>query len=310
MPIIKGNVPFNDYGPSDIIAFNIKSRLEYGLLELGAFTNINASGEYGTLERSAAKVFEGGPRGWAWESGVSVVGGLPSPYPVSGIYFNNTWTPVGTNASGTGYNSSWYVDYLNGRIIFSSGTSASHTVKCSYSSRDIAIYSADSGEFKTIMAEFMRRYNDISTQQPSGLASFFKGNRVGLPCIMIEVADANAEGYQLGGGEIQNFSVFFHVFSDTPYYAKRIGDLLRDQFQTTIDLYDINDAPFPLKYNGSLASGAVTYNVLGTRNSPYFWAYARINDVGGGSYTSDLSDDLYRTEIQWSLGVERSLGTY
>lgn len=310
MPVLKGNVHFNKYDVSDTLAYNIQERLKYGFLEFGAFTNIDASGTYGTLERTSSRVFEGIGPGWVWESGVSTVNGSTAPFPVSGIYFNNTWTPVGTNASGTGYTSSWYVDYRNGRIIFSSGTATSAVVKCSYSGRDVGVYLSDSTEFKTIMTELERRYSSLDTLQPSGMASYFKENRVWLPAVFITLGQTGSEGYQLGGGEIQEFNVIFSVFSDRPFSAKKIADILSNQFQTTIDLFNPNTAPFPLRYNGSLSGSGISYDQLGTRTSPYFWAYSRVTDVNSDVFASDLAEDLYRAEISWRVGVERPAGTY
>lgn len=309
MSVLKSTKSFYKYDASDILAYNIQQRLIYGLSELGAYTNIAYSGSYGTLERSNAKVFEGVGGGWVWESGISSLQS-PNPSPVSGIYYNNTFFNTGSTITSGAYTSSWFVDYRHGRVVFASGTPNGTAVKCNYSARDIAVYLSDDNEFKTIMTEFSNRYSSLDTLQPSGMASYLKQNRVWLPCIVVNVASADADGYQLGGGENQNFNVLFHVFSDTPSSARKISDLLRNQFQTTIDLFDPNNAPFPLKYNGSLTGSGIEYDDLGSRNSPYFWSYARVQEVDGGDFQSDLDDNLYRAECRWLVEVNRGVGTY
>ena len=303
MSILKGTKNFYDYGVNDQVAYNLKNRLMYGLLEMGAFTNVSS----GTLQRSSAKVFEGLGAGWVWESGVRTIDGSTSPYPVSGIYFNNAFYSVGTAISGT-YNSTWYVDYKNGRIVFNSDTPANTVVKCSYSARDVAIYLSDEPEWRIIVDNYLQRFAEINTTAPSGLASTLKRNRVWLPAIVIDMKDIDTEPLQLGGGEINNCSVFYHVFSDNAFSTKRLTDIILEQDETSFPLYNINTAPFALKYNGSLSSGAKDYVTLSNPTSPYFWTSVYLTETNGGYLNGDF--EIHRSQFKQIAKVSRYNSTY
>src|SRR5688572_24263958 len=108
MPVFKGTKSFYNHEISDIVAQNLKSWLEYGLLEVGAYTPITfdspASG-YTVLQRAyddrygADRVFEGLGE-WAWESDVSTsISGLDPVFRVSGVYVDDDFYPLSTSGA-------------------------------------------------------------------------------------------------------------------------------------------------------------------------------------------------------------------
>lgn len=307
MSTLKGTKNFYDFGVNDQVAYNLKSRYMYGLVEMGAFTSIPYNSTYGTLQRSSAKVFEGVGAGWVWESGINTIDGSTAPYPVSGIYFNNVYFPIGSAISGS-YTSSWYVDYKNGRVVFNTDTPANTVVKCSYCARDVAVYLSDDPEWRIIVDNYMQRFAEINDNAPSGLASILKRNRVWLPAIVIDMKSIDTEPLQLGGGEIQNCSVFYHIFSDNAFSTKRLTDIILEQDETSFPLYNINSAPFPLNHNGSLASGAKDYKTLSVGNSPYFWTSVYLTETNGGYLNGDY--EIHRSQFKQIAKVSRYNSTY
>jgi hypothetical protein len=313
MSVFRGSKNFYDYEVSDILGHNIRTWLDYGFLEMGAYTNVtfnnpNTSG-FTNLKRvyddraDAGTVWEGMGPAWVWESGVSVLGNQAAPFQVSGVYVNNTFYPVSTSGQ-----RSYTVDYKNGRIVFASGLAAGTSVKCEYSFKDIGVYLVDSPQWKTIVDRYDEQYNNLETLSPSGMASILKINRVWLPSVFVEVQERNNQGYQLGGGELAIQTVRYHILTNRAFDNHRISDTINNQYQKKLSLYDINLAPFPLNFNGSIASGAKTYPQLADQNSPYYWTAAFIEDSFGGP--EETLSDVYRSELTHSVVVYRYVPTY
>jgi hypothetical protein len=135
-----------------------------------------------------------------------------------------------------------------------------------------------------------------------------KDKRVWLPCVVIETDNNSRRGLMLGGGEIEEHRVFYHIFSDLPFSSKKLADLLNNQQQTTLNLYNINTAPFPYNYNGSVNPSGLDYPVLSNENSGYFWTKAFISKSYGGIVESRF--DLYRAEIIQEIEIDRYIYTY
>ncbi len=313
MSTLKGNKNFYEYEGSDILAGNLKEFFQYGFTEMGAYTAIKfnlATSGYTNLKRvyddrygGFGRVYEGLGPSWVWESGISPIGMSISPFQVSGVYVNNTFYPVNTSGS-----HSFVVDYSHGRVIFSSGLIEPTSVKCEYTMRDIAIYMSDSPQWKTMVEEISDRYDELEDLAPSGISTILKEKRVWLPCVIIDVKDRTNKGLQLGGGEYSDYLVFYHVFSDKAFSNKRLADTISNQFQKVLTLYDINQSPQPLRFDGSIANGAQTYPQLANRNGAYFWTFAQIMNTNGGPV--DNIFDLYRSECRHSIEVARYLSTY
>ena len=148
--------------------------LDYGLLELGAFTSVEfvaATSGYTNLERVAdsrygsSRVYEGLGSSWVWESGVNVVpANTNAPFQVSGIYIDNVFN----NISGVGPNS-FNVDYANGRIIFDADITATN-VQCQYCFRDVEVAPVDSPKWKTLVDQYADRFDTLQELSPSGMA--------------------------------------------------------------------------------------------------------------------------------------------
>lgn len=314
MSVFKGNRSFYKFEISDILSYNLKNWVDYGLLELGAYTAAkfdlptsgltNLKAVYDPRYGGAGRVYEGMGPSWAWETDVSTVSGAndSNVFQVSGVYINNTFYPIGTSGV-----YSFYVDYLNGRVIFDNAQSGIN-VKAEYVFRDIDVFSIDSHKWKTIVDEYSKRFEDLEELSPSGMASILKEHRVWLPCVVVDVRETQPRPLQLGGGEIVDAEIDYHIFSENSYVNRRIGDTLNNQYHKRLNLYDISSAPHPYYANGALYSGALTYPQLANRHSEYFWTNAHIDE----SMILPMRDDgdLYRSTITHSISTDRYLSTY
>lgn len=317
MAVLRGNKSFYDYEVSDALANNLQRWLEYGLLEMGAYTIVSfntATSGLTNLQRTQderyggiGRVYEGMGPGWVWENDVNPITAIDRPLIASGVHVDNTFYPTATTVGPYAHK----MDFRTGRVIFNTSLPASAQVKCEYTFRDVAIYNVDGPEWKIIVQgvnTYQENFEELGSHAPSGMAQILKHNRVWLPAVVVDVGDRTMAPLQLGGGEIASFTVDYHVFSDKSFTNQRLADLLNNQYDQVLDLFDLNNLQFPYKHDGTLASGAVTYPLLGNRNSPYFWTYGRITDVDGGRRNS--ATDVYRAEVTHTIEVDRYLVTY
>jgi hypothetical protein len=315
MSVFKGSKGFYEYEISGILAHNLKSWIDYGLLELGAYThvkfNLPTSG-YTNLKRvkddryTSGRVYEGFGPSWAWESGVNCVDQTkPQIFQVSGVYINGSFYPSSTTGQ-----YAHKIDYRNGRIVFTNALPSTANVQCEYVMRDVDTFHVSNNKWRTIVEEYSKRFDDLSYLGGSGMgmASTLKENRVWLPSIAIQVEDITNAALQLGGGEISTCQVSYHIFSDKSFSAIRLCDLLMNQKDKTLNLYDVNKIPKIYEFDGSLGSGSVPYPTLSDRNGSYFWTYAGVDHADGDHFPSVT--DLYRGEVSHTIDVQRYLSTY
>ena len=155
---------------------------------------------------------------------------------------------------------------------------------------------------------YLQRFSTEENLAPSGMAQTLKKNRCWLPCVIIDTGSMSVDPYQLGGGELAKCGITYHIFSDNAFSAKRLNDLIVNQDERTINIYNTNTAPFSLKNNGSIPSGILTHKQLSSRDSPYFWTFADLEETNGTYIGSD--NDLYRSEVRQVVSVYRYNSTY
>jgi hypothetical protein len=314
MSVLKGNKSLYDYEVSDALAHNLKSWLQYGFLEMGGYTVVSRSGATSGLSNlqrvydnrygGEGRIYEGMGPAWVWENDVTPIPTIDPPLVCSGIYVNNAFVLAG-QTSGLYQHK---IDFRNGRIIFASGISSTLSVRADYTFHNIGVYHADDPKWLTIVQEYQDNYNQLGPLSPSGMAQILKDKRVWLPSVFVDVVNRTTTGLQLGGGEINNFDVDYHIFADSPFINRRLCDTLNNQYQKVIDLFDVNNLVFPYNYDGSLASGAITYPNLGNRESPYFWSFAHVEETSG--LTRQSGTDVYRGECSMNINIDRYLSTY
>ena len=317
MGILKGTTNFFSYDATDTLRYNLDSWLEWGLAEIGAYETADQNGRNSSLatlqpvkdERETdGTVFETYGPSIIWQSGVSPIAGSPNIINPSGVWIDGSFYPNGTTGS-----NGFTIDYRDGRVIFNEDKSGS-TIKMNYSFPHVAVYDSQSPQWKSIIDSYTEAdYTNIGNSSPSGIASNLKERRVWLPCVVVEVQNRTGnDPLQLGGGEIHDYAVFYHVFGNRDFDVVRTCDLLNNQKNKKLKLFDVNKARasgvIPYNYNGSIPSGTLEYPTLRGNNNGYFWTYGRIEESRGGSKST--FSDIYRGEVIQSVTVHRYPSTY
>lgn len=270
---LKGITSLSGVTFSDQTEANLLSFFEWGMLNIGGFTNINAIPEgtyYGDTSRlrpvqdpnfNDGQVWEAGQSNWVWESGME----LPltsNPIRVSGVFVNSTFYPSSTSGQ-----YSFIVNYPAGRIVFNNPIPTTSIVQCSYSAKWIMWDLAESSYFREAIHQAYNAGDPTYLQFGSGNWQQLYPARVQYPFVAIEVVDADlGPGYELGGGTWLNQDVLFHVFTETRSDRNKICDIIFNQNLKNIFYYDIATAAamslFPLDQNGSIAPLARNYPQL------------------------------------------------
>lgn len=318
MGVLKGNKYFYDYEVTSALGHNLREWLDYGLLEMGAYTIVKYNDPFTSgftnLKRTkndnyaAGRIYEGMGPGWVWQHDISPISPsgntLATPLVASGVKVNGTFYLTSTT-SGT---YSHKIDFRSGRVIFASGLSSSDTVTCEYTFKDVGIYGSESNEWKRIVQYAGDKYKAENSSSPSGMFQILKQNRIYPPCVIVQVNNRTNSPLQLGGGEIATFDVDFHIFSDQASTNAKLADVISNQYDQTLRLFDINSIQFPFKGDGTLVDNPLTYKQLATDTSPYFWTFARVSETDGG--WRDSETDVFRAECNYLIEVPRYLITY
>jgi hypothetical protein len=301
---------------SEIIRDNIVTFLDWGLLKVGNYFNVSipTSGAYGGSRHilrpvsdpryTDGQVWEGYRQNWVWESGLS---NTTDPITISGVFVNNTFNP------NSGEN--FYVNYPEGRIIFDTAIATSSVVQLEYSHKWVKTVAArDLPWFKEGHTRSFR-VDDSNFIPGSGIRNQLAQTRIELPVIAVETLnDRSYEGYQLGGSSWTHTDVVFHVISEDDTMAYRLADILANQSEKTIYLFDTDkmakDNRFPLDHNGSKSSNPLTYPDLVTATGDGGFRYTA--DVMHGKMTISESSAqsqekilprLYHSSAKWKTEV-------
>lgn len=291
----------------------------WGLLNIGAFQNVTipTSGQYGgtsprhrlrasndqNFERG--QVWEGFRKEWVWESGLEY---NKQPIQVSGVYVDGTFYPIGTTGD-----YSHYVDYPNGRIVFDNAISPTSVVTAEFSYRNFPFFLEYEPWFREVQFRSYRN-EDTTYITASGNWNVPAPNRIQLPAVVIEVGRSNpGRGLALGGGQIAEQHVIFHILSENPHDAIKMRDVIKAQNEKTIFLFNLNHLAdfnrFPLTPYGSLSENPPSYPQLVSEpstdpsTSGFRWRRATLTDVFCGE-TVQISPMFYWTTSECVVEVE------
>lgn len=250
---------------------NLKSFFDWGLLNIGAFVNINAptSGiQQGALYHQLratddpgyanGRVWQGFKKEWIWETGVSYTG--QQPIAISGININNNFYPAPTGSGSVGYK----INYPLGRVIFDRSLSSANAT-ISYSYRWCQVHKASASPWWTELQKMSLDTDPQFKQKDKGDYNISANQRIQMPCIIIEpTARSNMTPWQLGA---TNFAIdqdiLCHVFAENAHDKNKLADIIRLQKHKTIPLYDsiklAKDAKYGLKYDGSINQSGLIY---------------------------------------------------
>lgn len=259
---LKGFDSLNKFSYGQILEHNLINFLDWGFINKEGFYNVRIpqSGAYGgdysrlrpvvDARFTNGKVWEAARLNWVWESGLE----NRTPISISGVYVNNTFIP----ASGGTY----YVDYPNGRVVFNTAISQSATVRVEHSYKWINVTSSQNVPWLRKVQPDSFRVDNTDFLAGSGEYISYGQTRLQLPFVAVEIVDGYYKGYELGGSQLCYKVAKFYVVGEDSI-VDRIADVISQQNEKTIYLYDSNEIVennrAPLTYNGSIASGALTY---------------------------------------------------
>ena len=301
-----------DNALSNILLDNFLSFYDWGFLDAGQFYNIHIpqSGIYGgerhklrvasTPNYASGKVWEGYRQNWVWESGVD--GTSQQPIAISGVYVDNTFYATGNVTK------PFYIDYLNGRVVFDSAQSTSSTVHLEYSHKWVQVVPSQG-------VSWFRQIQTGSFKNDNNFQVFTSGNwmklgqtRVQLPAIAVEVVPATStEPYALGGGQWVNTDIVFYVMSENHWECTNLVDTVVKQNDRNITLYSPTKVAIsgasPFNYRNELRGHAIPSGLYPILVSGFPYTKCFINDSRGGNITQ-LSPELYIGAVRCSTQVK------
>lgn len=315
--LFKNSSTFEEYKVTHQIKYNLKFYLDHNFSEQGAFFNVTipTSGWQGSDDSrltpvndprytepdgsfcvSGAQVWEGLGKEWVWESGLVNV--ATQRIEVSGVFVNGLF--IDKDETGE---FSHTIDYANGRIIFNGPVNTNSTVQAEYSHRQIFVGFADQDEFRQLIREsIIEKFEEFGAAPGSGLTVHTKEHRVYLPAVFIQPDQGNFEkGLQLGGGQIRTQNVVLHILTDHESTRDSLVDILELQDQSRIVFFNLNDIPFPLEFNGSLSSGALTWPQL---TAQFGWKKARINGVRSSKFNPGVTGGIWRGQVVYNISLD------
>ncbi len=272
---LKGVYNYSDTDISQLLAASYIMFLDWGLVNIGAFSNVTLSdANINAANRSllrlgndpdynTGQVWETFHSNIVWESGISTV---TQPISISGIYIGSTFYPLSSSTSGTyAYN----IDYNLGRVVFNSAIATTSSVKMEYSYKKWTVVEAkDHPYLKEIQFNSFDPNNNGFSQSGSGEYDKHPATRLQLPLIGVEVTPhQECEPHELGN-YVQRIDtdIIFHIIGETDSDVKRMVNILTRQKEGATFLLDMDaiarSGMFPVRYDGTLNTNPKTYPQL------------------------------------------------
>lgn len=280
---------------TDQLEANLASFFQWGALGIGAFTNVTipTTGAFGGNKHrlrlssdpaiTSGRQWEGFRKDWVWESNVEYA---HQPIAMSGVNVNGTFYPSATTGT-----YAHHIDYPNGAIVFDNPIPVSSVVTAEYSYRNVQVGTKDAKWFQLLQQNSFRIDNPQFLQSGSGDWAVPPQLRMQLPALVVDVTtDFSMRGKQIGDSSAINSQVvWFHILADNSPDMTKWVDILRNQWQHRISMYDRGAVAaanaYPILANGSLASGAKMYPDLVKTSGfgGYFWRQLWFKDVRGAT---------------------------
>lgn len=254
------------------IETNLKSYLDWGLLEVGSFFNVDIptsgawGGTYDNLRLvddpsyTLGQVWESARKDWVWETGLSY---STQPTAITGVVVNGTSYGTGDASFGHHYN------YPLGRVVFDTAKPQNSTVQLEYAYRNVQVYIADQAPWWDELQYDSFRVDDPTLSDVgSGNWQILSNHRVQLPAVVIEaVPRRRFRPYEQGN--VSNFvyqDVLFHVLAESRWWRNNLVDIISLEKDRTIWLFDNNlmadSGIYPLDHRGMVVSNPIMYPTL------------------------------------------------
>ena len=276
---LKGFDNIGDTTLTSRIQLNLIAFFDWGLIDKGSYLNVNIphSGLYGgnfhhlrpvkDPRYTDGQVWEAFRSNWVWESGVST---SPAPIEISGVFIDGTFRALSSSHPNYSSTHDHYVDYPNGRIVFTNAVSTTSSLQMEYSYKWINInYANGFPWFRELQEDSNKLTDGHFSYSGSGNWGQLGQTRLQTPAIAVEMVPRRTfKGYQLGGGQYVYTDVLFHVLAEDEYIRDKLIDAISLQNEKTIWMYDIDKVStsgrYPLNHVGmltdkSVASGALVY---------------------------------------------------
>lgn len=255
---------------SNEILDSIVEFFDWGLLQKGNYFNVllgeldRRGNDVSKLKLSDSKAFtkgsawEGLHPNWVWQSGISY---WPNPVQISGIYVDNNFLPLNSPSN------PYYIDYYNGRVVFSTPIPTTSKVQVEHSYKWITVDYANSFDgIKSIRS-------DEETLPPE--------LTIRLPTIAVEIVSRNKmTGYELGGGQLVETMVLFHCIAKDEPTRNRMVDIVSYQNEKSIFTFNsvkmAQENAFPLNYRGTPVSNALNFRDLVSKYPRYKLRFSNI----------------------------------
>lgn len=273
---------------------NLKLYFDWGLLGVGGWSDVRipSSGAYGgdfhTLHYVTDPAYTDGqvwetPRtDLVYESGVNF-NDSGNPIAISGVYIDGVFKLPDDATYGH------YIDYPNGRVVFTTAVATTKVVTMEYSYRDIQVQIADeSPMWKHLQYESLRVDDaHLSDSDKGEWTAEPSISRRQMPTIIIEaVTRGTSRPYEMGNGSmIKQRDIVFHCVAEDRFWRNQLIDIVDFLGDKTIYMYNTNEVAesgaFPLNYDGSINSDGVCYNTLVNRREEngYRWRELRFKDM-------------------------------
>lgn len=283
---------FKLYDNSDLLEFNVKQYLDNKFLLNGMYSNIELSQDWftgdrvDTLTRVNSTTYQSNFDNWVFEEDVTG----PSGYDiksVSGVYVSGVFNPTG---SGT---YSPHIDYKNGRVIFETAIPSGLTVNADFSYKRVNLTSPESEAARIVFSRFKYGQDVDPINLPSG-------NSLQLPLVAINPTDRSINPWQLGGGQLIEQDVSFHIVANSRRDINKVIDVLTtSSYRNTIQGVDFNLAPEQFDFYGDKASTYQDYSTLQSSGA-LSWAKLFVIGVQVAEPVKE-SFGIYTARVDWEL---------
>jgi len=294
----------------NILESNFKMFFDWSFLKIGGWLNStipNSGTIYGNSNPPAqlllvddpsyniGQVWQGIRKDWIWESGIVFNNG--SPIDISGLFINNTYSPLSSG--------SYHINYPEGRVVFNNAITKTSKVKINHSYRYVQVYRAsDSPWFNSIQYPSLNNSDSDIKQLSTGEWSIAGNHRIQLPAIVIEsVPKSRSRPYEIGNNNLWlEQDIAFYVLAENKNDRNKILDIIRLQQDLTILLFNTNtlsqNDKYPLDYNGSKKNDNLNYPEI---ISQYLWKKCFIKNINlfeMDTITPNLYQGLARATVE------------
>lgn len=295
-----------------LVKHNLDLWLNDLLLRDGFFTNVTY-GETDIYSRDISQltlvsdpsfidgtVWQSAFKNWVHESGIiPTETGVAPPLLASGVTVNGTFYPYDNAAVGYDASYAHFIDWPNGRVIFTNALTSSDVVQGQFAYKEIGVeYSnAFENESKEFYVETM--YKDNPYQ--SGVITYPQENDRTLPMVFIDVDQVDYDAYELGNASnVATMRGSFIIWSRDSYTVDLLDDLLGYQEHTVLLGIDFNQpggCPFPLQAFGSKNLAFTSYGSTASLGSPYFWRRIYLDNVSSRKLPPYYNIDRSRVDF-------------